>query len=396
MDVNFSEKLLSKSPLCSRDVAKVVTALKNVTCQDFDDLIQGVKKKEQWTRFIPRRLREELLKVQNFRDLEADIFHEVYQRLKNPIKNLDVPSIQGRVTGVPTERLARSFHDQFLSKREDAALYEINPSYNQSEFEEVVVKRLISREKEVGDLIPAYRDSEGRQIYYRVAARIVTPQGFVSYDLIPAVKSMHVETMRVYRGSKFRAEGLTALSTLYTDLEPKIGKSAFESGEPYLRILPDCDKEMGHSLGGVMVQYAAAKKPVRKFIIHNSPGVPKEIFDQFMERVGETTKVDIEVHHSKGDVVNTVGEYTLGYQQTPNPNLSVQFRRHYVRHPIGKRHTLHSTEGVQGFQGGFSNGTGGINKYLDHTVSGKEAIRKKIGKILCPIIAMIQIGRAHV
>lgn len=276
----------SGSPLVSRDVAKIVIGSQDVTVQDIED----------------------------FQQLNCSQLAGKVNKLASILK-WEVPEITRPISGSPTEWISSVFHDRFLSDRERMQLCKKHGKDTHLIFVHNLLARVIKREMDVGTMIPAPHS----QFYY-VAAKVITGEGMVSYVLQPATSDTKLEPMRVFRGTAPRSADIDALSTVITDLELDLGKSAYKSGFPYEDVLENRlgkpSVEAGHSLGSTIVQYRLANMDhIEKAYLFCGPGLPEKEMKKFNQKM--TLKgakpAHLTIRHSARDLVSRTGQFHLGY-----------------------------------------------------------------------------------
>ncbi|NGX56015.1 MAG: hypothetical protein K1060chlam5_00249 [Candidatus Anoxychlamydiales bacterium] len=324
-NVDFKD-LMKKKAALTQDIAyKILLLTKDVKVEDVLDYIREAKEKKHSKILSDERL----VLINNLDDLKSDEFDKIYKHLSSSIddqfKLKDIDDISGR----PTKFLSRIFFDYFLSIHERLLLCENNHLYTKHGFFEKLCKVIINRLLEVGTIIKAYNNYLGPN-YYRVAARLITAEGCISYLLIPVIKNMYIDKVRVFRGSGFKPANIDALSFFITDLEKELGKTAFESCEKYEKYFQKfghIPTEMGHSIGGCIAQYRASIHPTNNLYLFNSPGVPKKTLEAFNERVRKISSIfHLYIRRTKKDIVELAGEYHLGYNAPKN--VSVDFQRY--------------------------------------------------------------------
>jgi hypothetical protein len=331
-NVDLDQMISDGSDLTTRDVEKILVSLKDVSVGDMQDAIVDTQEGVGYTNLFEESLREVLLDTKSVEDLDSKNFAKLYNSMQKPLSasRLSLAKIKGPITGKPTKELACYVHDYFLSVKERLQLCELNKKSSEMAFYERLCKAISYKEMKVGTLVQAHNDEFGKAQFYRVAAKVVTGQGHVSFILKGATNDSTLSQIRVFRGSIFRPAGLDTSSSFVTDFEPDIGFSAFKSGEKYEKaldiLLPTTNQiEMGHSLGGLIVEYRAAYHPeMKKAILFNAPGVPKTIVDKFNKQREESEEpFELVVVRVSKDVVDKAGPYSLGYQAPDNVNVEL-------------------------------------------------------------------------
>lgn len=305
--------------LLSRDVAKIVVGAQCVTVEDINEHIRKANAAND-PRFIGKN---------SFLDLDTRTLAEVELALSKPFQDQwQVAEISGRISGRPTEWLSRFYFDPFLADRERLKLMEDHPLDRFETFVHNMVARVIKRDMNVGTLIPAPNHPDGRKQFYYVSARVVSGKGMVSYLLHPAANDTNLEPIRLFRGTSPRNSDLDALSTVITDLEKDLGRTAYESGLIYDQVIRDKlvepKMEGGHSLGSTVVQYRVANlQHIEKAFLFCGPGLPEREVEKFNR---QNRPVHLIVRHVINDWV-TVGDAHLGYQAPPN--VRVDFLKYH-------------------------------------------------------------------
>lgn len=288
---------MQKNPLLSRDVAKFVVAAQCVTVEDVQEV---------WGR--------------DFSELGSEELAEIIQRLASPFRGVfEVADLSCQITGRPTEFLARVWHDPLLADRERQQVMREHPQDSFENFMHNMVVRVIKREPALGMLIPA-PNHEGRPQFYYVSGKLATGRGMVSYILHPATRDTQLEPIRLFRGTSTRNSELDALSTVITDLERDLGRSAYQSGLPYEQRIQQrlgvIAIEGGHSMGSNLVQHRlAAMDHIRTAYLYAGPGITMQEVTRFNER---NPHVHLIIRQANSDRASRVGQTHLGYQAPSN------------------------------------------------------------------------------
>ncbi len=247
--VDFDRMEKRGSPLLSRHVAQMVIGSRNMGVED----------------------------ISNFRNLNALELDQAIQKAQDPFRGIwKVEDIKERISGKATEWLGRVFYDPFLADRERLQLCREHPAIEGFEdFLNHMVAKVIKREMDVGTLVPAQNQTNGTKQYYVVRGKVVTGEGMVSYILDPATQDTNLPSIRLFRGTGPRNGEIDGISSLITDFESDLGRSAYESGIPYERYIENKPTiEAGHSLGGNLVQWRAAHMThVKELYSFSSPGI---------------------------------------------------------------------------------------------------------------------------
>ncbi len=390
MNLDFDKKIKNKSPLTSRDIIKIRLAIQDVNIADIQDLLDQAKAKEP-IEGLNLELYKKLQKADTVEDLDQITFDHLYKFLGSFLSTkVTYKKISEEISGKPTQVLARFVYDYVLSIMERLQLCEDNGQYSRKGFYEKLAKVIANRLMTVGTVIKAYNSLTGKPNYYRVAARLVTAKGCISYVFIPATKDMtDLEKIRVFRGSGLKVADIDTLSYYITDLEKDLGKSAFLSQEKYeeeIQKLGFVHTEIGYSLGGCIAQYRAAYHPtVNKVYLFNAPGIPKHVLDKFNER---TDPFKIHVRRTTQDIVDKSGCYHLGYQAPDN--VIIHYSR-FIKQVKSKIHP-HSIVFAR-FKGKMAVCTGDITKdFNNYERSYVEKTRIILGTfLLAPIFRLIRL-----
>lgn len=307
---------MKESPLLSRDVAKIFIGAKCVGVEDINELGLG-----------------------DFSQLSAQTLQEEIGRLSSPFDEMwRVDRIAKKISGGPSQWLARVFYDPLLLDREKLELMGTHPQNSFENFMHSMVARVIKRELHVGDLVNAPNHPDGRAQFYYVSGQLVTGKGMVSYIFHPAGNDTNLEPMRLFRGTSLRNSELDALSTVVTDLEPNLGMSAYRSGalfEPLIReILGEVRIEGGHSMGSTVVQHRLVEMDhIREAHLYSGPGVKEEELREFNRK---NPKVRLVIRAASNDVLHQLGQMHLGYQAPSN--VHVDFVRYRPTRAVGGTH----------------------------------------------------------
>jgi len=398
MGISFDEMMSRGRALYSRDVVKILVGARDVHMEDVQGLLAGLQRGERWTQGISPNLRQALFRVNHFSQMPAQTFSQVMNHLEGPFQNLPACArIQQPITGMHTECSANYWYDPFTAAREKLQLCESNPLLSREEFYEKLAKRISKKEMNVGALLPAYAQLDGRIVYYRISAKLITGKGMVSYTLVAATVDTDLACLRVFRGTELRPGAIDSSGFAYTDLERDLGRTAYESGQTYepahrlLHVRP-IDVEIGHSIGGTLVQLRSSDLPTRSLHIYNAPGVSLPTVEKFREKVaGQNQPVSLHIHETKGDKIQRLGGYNIGYQAPPS--VRVDYKKYY---PLGftaaAPHSLYFNQSeVERFsvRGNYSREQ--LDKKFDHTRKGLlEPFRRIVGGyFLAPIVYLI-------
>jgi hypothetical protein len=353
------------SPLLSRDIAKILVGISDVKISDVEELIVRAKE-NRWLAWAPHHVQAQLVQVANFEDLSPELFKQVVDLLAKPFgaHNLVEPLLFIPTTGTPTEFFARYQFDSFLADRERMELGRENPTDPFETFVHNFAARIIKREMDVGMLIPAPNGVGGKPQFYRIAAKLLTGEGMLSYVLVPATKGTNLESIRFFRGTSFRMSEIDAISTLITDLEEELGKSAVQSGQVYdpmiLEKLGPIPIEAGHSLGSTMVQHRLAEhNGVCKAYLYNGPGVSMETVQRFNDRMRASEHpIDLIIRDTNTDPLSPLGQAHIGYQAPPD-KVRIDFLKYHPPYATSAGHAHvfvwpRLRAKYYGLEGGFS------------------------------------------
>lgn len=239
--------------------------------------------------------------------------------------------------------------------------------------------RVIKREMNVGMIVPAPQN----QFYY-VSAKLVTADGMVSYCLHPVTRDTKLDPIRFFRGTAARNSEIDGISSVMTDLEKDLGRTAYESGLPYEGIIEEklapIDVEAGHSLGGAIVEYRLANmNHIKKAYLLSAPGIPEAEVKKFNLK---NQKVKLVIRQTNKDTVVHVGDAHLGFQ-APH-NVIIDFK---IYHPPRKTDlhphvTIWGKEKVKyGIEGGI------LPKQRDVELYHKGRFKEKARSFFGPPIA---------
>lgn len=319
-EINWNQIETAGNPLLSRDVAKIVIGTKNITVEDINEKIQ---RNQEDPRFAGKN---------SFSQLDGTTLNIIRNELAGQFDRIwQVAEITDRITGKPTEFLSNFFYDPFLADRERLQVMAHFPQYSDIDFMHDLVVRVIKREMNVGTLIPAPNKIDGTPQYFYIAGKLVTGKGMVSYILHPAGSDSNLEPLRLFRGTSPRNSELDALSTIYTDLEENIGKSAYESGRLFDPVIEDRlgapQIEGGHSMGSTIVQHRLVDTDhIKKAYLFCGPGVKEQEVHQFNQK---NPRVQLIIRVADNDIWHTLGQVHLGYQAPGN--VEVDFARYHPR-----------------------------------------------------------------
>lgn len=370
------------SPLLSRDVAKIVTGAKSVSVEDINEHIH---KNQAEPRFAGKTC---------FSELDAQTLSEAQAQLSNPFGNRwEVAPLHQRISGRPTEELSRIFYDPFLADRERLQLVEENRFDSFETFVHNMTARVIKREMDVGTLIPAPNHPDGRKQFYYISAKVVTGKGMLSYLLHPATNDTNLEAIRLFRGTSPRNSDTDAISTMIVDLEKELGKSAYESGEPYEAVirekLPVPTVEGGHSLGSNLVQWRLANMDhIRKAYLYCGPGLPVKEVEKFNER---NPDVRLIIRVTRNDPWSSMGDAHIGYK-APMPDDYISFLKYHPPHHNYNDNPHVTVWGRESYLYGVEQGLTreARDRELYHKNHYKERIRSLFGPLLAKILRVVR------
>ncbi len=297
---------MKKSPLLSRDVAKIFIGSKCVSVEDVNESIQG-----------------------DFSTLTSKALATHIKELSSPFDQMwKVADITKRIAGGPSEWLSRVFYDPFLLDREKLQLVKDHPKNSFEHFVHSMVARVIKREPDVGLLIPGPDHPKRFSQFYYVSGKLITGKGMVSYILHPAGSDTNLKPVRLFRGTSLRNSELDALSTVITDLEDDLGRTAYRSGKIFecviQEMLGQAEIEGGHSMGATLVQHRLANMDhIREAYLYSGPGVKEKALIKFNEK---NPKVRLVIRTASNDPLHKVGEAHLGYQAPSN--VTVDFAKY--------------------------------------------------------------------
>ncbi|MBN2479606.1 MAG: hypothetical protein JXA94_05210 [Parachlamydiales bacterium] len=325
--VDFDKMHKKGSSLTSKHVVKVLIGTKDVSFSDLQELMDAVKENSRDFSWLSKDLVRKLKKIKKLDDLDKKSFDRLYKEYGTPLKDkADYEPIQGIISGRATKPIARYIFDPVLDMKERLQICETNDKLSLEGFYEKLSKIIASRLMEVGTIIKGPADKYGNPGYYRVAARLVTAKGMVSYVLNPATKdTKHLKPIRVVKTSGFKLANIDMLSFYHTDLEKYIGKTAFLSSLKYEKYLNkfNVDTAIGHSIGGCIVQHEMAYfNKIKNIYTYNSPGVPKYVLDKFNQR---QTPSKIFIRRTTSDPIDLGGSYHLGYKA--NKNVDIDYKK---------------------------------------------------------------------
>lgn len=361
--LNVTKMKEQGSPLLSRDVAKIAVGLRDVNVQDVEEWIREAKQDPQSPpRGVSEPLWKRLSEVKTSADLSASEFSAVYRALSIELDGqLKVPPIQERITGRPGEWWARVVFDPFVADRERLEISAENRTETFSVFAHAVAARVVKREMEVGALISAPDAPDGTERYYRVAAKLITAEGMVSYVFVPVTEDANLPSLRVYRGTSPRTGEIDGLSSVITDLEPDLGATAYASGAPYQEILKQKTPYsivIGHSLGSTLAQKELAENTnLVSAYLFSGPGAAEGDIRRLNQRL-ERHPVSLTIRDSEDDFVNHIGQVHAGYEW-PLDLDQLDYQRYYGPKEAYRTHPPHVTvwgqeeELLYGIEGGL-------------------------------------------
>ena len=243
--------------------------------------------------------------------------------------NLELPSMESKILGSIHYWMEFFRYDPIwsLARRKNTA--HLNPKLSKEKFYERLSGFYASCEDlEVGQYIRA-QDKDEKPRYLRIAGKLITGDGQITWLFKGATKDMSEDILRVSAGTPEKPSGLDSYSHYLTDLEMEIGKMGYESGLPYhkdMQLLIDRPViEIGYSIGGVFAQYRAVDEfsNVKELWTFKSPGVPLKVINEFENEKSEKVFFPIYVYIAKKDFVSSLGGRHLGCANVDNLDVHV-------------------------------------------------------------------------
>lgn len=311
--LNFDAMEKKGNPLLSRHVAMIVTGARDVSVEDINEFMQEFIRNTEKAGIQDPWFQGK----KSFLELDSETLADLQHGLSSPFKNQwEVPKISKEIGGGATNWFARIFYDPFLADRERLQLCGEHAKDDFETFMHNMCARVIKREMNVGALVPAPNHPDGRAQFYYVSAKIVTGEGMVSYLFHPATKDTHLEPLRLFRGTAARNSEIDGISTLITDLEEDLGRTAYESGQLYEKKIAEeltvPTIEGGHSLGSTIVQYRLADMDhIRKAYLFCGPGLPEREVEKFNLKEDPPELV---IRHPFNDKWSSMGQVHIGYK----------------------------------------------------------------------------------
>ncbi|OGN67051.1 MAG: hypothetical protein A2888_01785 [Chlamydiae bacterium RIFCSPLOWO2_01_FULL_28_7] len=279
IDLNEMEK--RSLPLRSSTVIEILDGLRDVNVIDLDEFIKKIKNDEIKNTLLDRKIVQKIKNVEKFDEIDKTTCEIVFKYLSLPMDDIFkyIPEKPSKMTKI----LGKFFYNYSLLLNEKVFYCSTNHELTKEAFFERLCKKLARLELNIGSIIPAYNVSKEKK-YYRVAAKLVTAEGLISYTLIPLTKDMRdIEPIRIFKGTSVDVSSLDFLSFLITDFEREIGRKAFLSGMKYeyeINKIAKVTTEIGFSLGGTIIQHRlASKNTIENAYLFNSPGVSKQIIE---------------------------------------------------------------------------------------------------------------------
>lgn len=371
--INLDVMAQKGSPLLSRDVAKIVIGSQDVRVEEIN---RHIGRNPQ---LFPGK--------SHFQDLTQQELKGVVDQLGSALNAWKVQKITSRICGKPSEKIAEYFFDPFLADRERLLLCKGHPNDSFELFLHNTVVRVIKRELDIGMLIPApnHSVSQAPQFYY-VSGKVISGEGMVSYLFHPATADTQLEPLRLFRGTATRNCEIDAISTLITDLESDLGRSAYESGLKYDPLLQQKgmvpSTEVGHSLGSALIQYRLANlNHIQKAYLFNGPGIPAVEAAKFNRK---NQPVKLTIRQSAKDKWSVVGQVHLG--RSSPPNVEIDYRKYHAPRKIG----ISSHVAVWGREKGIHYGIEGGHAphVLEADFYNHNRIKEKIRSFFGPILAL--------
>jgi hypothetical protein len=361
--IDLDSMYIKGQSLNTRTVAHIFLGIKDVRVEDVQELAQEAKRgdKRPW---VSDGLYTALRGTASFKNLTPAIFAEAHQALATCVKtDAMIPLIQGPLSGAAKSSWSGAFN-QFEVDRERLQLVAGHDKDDTETFIHNMSVRVIKRELNVGMLIPAPNGH-----FYRVAAKIVTGQGHVSYVCAPAVDGTELKTIRFFRGTSLRRGEIDAISSLITDSEVNLGQMAFRSGREYeaklRKAIPNITVYAGHSLGAAIASKGLLYETVEEAYLFNGPGLRFEEVAVFNQK--RKKPITLHIRHAEKDRVSNTGERHLGFEA--KPAVTVDYARYEIPKGVVNRHVFvpNKPDCTKFPDRPFSNGNGYQKKVYKHS-----------------------------
>lgn len=319
-------QLDQKSSFRMRDLAKILIGSSDVSRRDIVEVLQGYQPPQ-----VPSPLMLELSQYKTPESLPAPLFRKLYLLLSSPFgerifSKIDDKRIEQHLHDVMHFTISCLKYDPYWFAKQRMTAWLNNHQLNEHLYNERLSGFYAACEDiQVGQYIPA-----PNELFYRVAAHLITGDGQNGIIIVPATDDTPLEKVRVTSGSPSPPGGLDFLSYALTDMEPEIGKYGYESGLYYQPIIDEhighIDREIGYSIGGTIAQWRTAENPnnLSSLWLYKSPGVPQKVWEKFNQNVrSRTAPLNLYIYQAKGDIVDYAGDIPLGYMAPDNVNVSV-------------------------------------------------------------------------
>lgn len=366
---------------------------KDVSNETIEEYIRYAKDASfSWPEQFSEELKTKLRKVETFQQLDQATYRELYTALGGRNSVAYVAPIKTVLSGAqPSECGACYFFDPLLADRERLEIVEENAHDSFGTFIHNFVVRIIGREMDIGMLIPApmrpdpTADKAEQKCpqFYRVSAKVISGEGMVAYLLMPATSdanllasqsddpafdpevddgSGRLRPILFFRGTSTRPSAIDAASTMITDMERDLGRTAYESGKPHLAKLEKWFGKIpiaaGHSLGSTTLQYFLVENgAIREAYLFNGPGLPEGEVEKFNARMeGEEAKsLKLIIRQANTDIFATVGSVHLGFDAPSK--VEVNYRKIYPKNQTAASyahvHVPDKEHRILGIEGGF-------------------------------------------
>ena len=369
--IDLAEMETKGTPLLSRTIAKISVGIEDVKTEDMEEAIRFAEENPSLLPpFFPEELCHVLRSVSAADQLNAKDFASLYAVLGNGANSFPLVPMAEIGGSAPTECWAWLFFDQFLADRERLILQAESPRDTFEVFAHNVAVRIMRRELEVGMLMRAPNSAEGTPQFYRVAAKLITGEGLVSYCFVPATADTDLRSIQFYRGTSTTPSEIDAFSSLLTDLEGQIGQTAWESSKIYRPFLTAVFGGMeivaGHSLGSTLAQMDCVKNPhIRVAYLFSGPGLSGRKITQFNQRMqrADSEPIHLVINDAARDDLSAMGKVHLGFQSPDK--VSITYRQYSGKMHRLKVHTaLWHQQKYCGMEGGHNSDE--MDAYLSH------------------------------
>lgn len=315
---------------CLREhqAAKFLVYCYDVTRNDLQDALSDPEN----VAAVKEDLHNMLLRYEFLEELPYPLFYSLYHSLVTPLEDKAFARLRDLTYYERFVYVLRylvsciRYYDYFCLKMRVAESIENDDLNIEAFYEKLALFYAGSEDIKVGTIIPGPKHDQ-KQLFYRVGASLITADGQHSTVYFPPSYMPNLNPLRVTKGTPFAPSGIDMLSHFITDFEKDIGKTGYQSGVPYQKIIDELTGkpviEVGFSIGGTIAMWRTAYhlSNVSELWTFGAPAVPRYVVDEFNKNVVQDERqFDVYIYRNKNDIIQKIGELGVGYHAPENVN----------------------------------------------------------------------------